>query len=148
MQQNEMIATLERYKRELKDILLRFKKDRDGIHIDPKDDARFREIALELRDLFDDAFVDGSRHSEPLLAYFNDSISNYIGSPSYHGVENVRGVVASALARVQRNPLALKNAAIEAKASGTKDPDFVATLAERLHTVVRQLRERRRPADA
>jgi len=54
MQQNEMIATLERYKRELKDILLRFKKDRDGIHIDPKDDARFREIALELRDLFDE----------------------------------------------------------------------------------------------
>jgi hypothetical protein len=71
MQQNEMIATLERYKRELKDILLRFKKDRDGIHIDPKDDARFREIALELRDLFDDAFVDGSRHSEPVDHLFH-----------------------------------------------------------------------------
>src|ERR1700722_12702472 len=92
MQQNEMIATLQRYKAELDGILLRFKKDRDGIHIQQNDDARFREIALELRDLFDDAFVDGHRHSQPLLGYFNDSISNYVGSPSYRGVENVKGL--------------------------------------------------------
>ncbi len=124
-------------------MLSRFKKDRDGIHIDQNDDARFREIALELRDLFDDFFVDSRRHSEPLIAYFNDSISNFTGSPSYRGVENVTGVVVSALARVQRNSLALKSAVMEANASGAKDPDFVVILAERLHTVVRQLRERR-----
>jgi hypothetical protein len=143
MRQDEMIAILQGYKAELEGILLRFKKDRDGIHIQPNDDARFREIVLELRDLFDDAFVDGRRHSQPLLAFFNDSISNYVGSPSYRGVENVKGVVTSALARAQRNPLAFKNAAMKANASGTKDPEFIVTLAERLHTVVRQLRERR-----
>ena len=33
MQQDEIVATLERYKLELKDILFRFTKDRDGIHI-------------------------------------------------------------------------------------------------------------------
>ena len=144
MQQNQIIVTLERYKRELDEILSRFNKDRDGIHNRPNDDARFREIALELRDLFDDTFVDGRRHSEPLTAYFNDSISNYIGSPSYQGVENVRGVVTAALARVQRNSLALKNAAMEARARGDrKTRNSVVTLAERLHTVVRQLRERR-----
>ena len=145
MQQNQIIVTLERYKRELDEILSRFNKDRDGIHIRPNDDARFREIALELRDLFDDTFVDGRRHSEPLTAYFNDSISNYIGSPSYQGVENVRGVVTAALARVQRNSLALKNAAMEARrAMGHERPGICRhVLAERLHTVVRQLRERR-----
>ena len=143
MQQDEMIAALQRYKRELEDILSRFKRDRDGIHIQPNDGARFREIALELRDLFDDAFVDGRRHSQPILAYFNESISNFGGSPSYRGVENVKGVVVSALARVQRNQLVLKNASMEARANGIKDPEFVMTLAERLHTVVRQLRERR-----
>jgi hypothetical protein len=143
MQQDEMVASLERYKDELDGILLRFSKDRDGIHISQKDDARFRELALELRDLFDDEFVDGHRHSQPLIEYFNDSISNYIGSPSYRGVENVKGVVVSALARVQRNPLVLKKIALRAKASGVKDPDVVVTLAERLHAVVRQLRERR-----
>src|SRR5579871_4650536 len=143
MQQGEIIARLERYKIDLEGILERFSKTSDGIHIARKDDARFREMALELRDLFDDAFVDGRRHSQPLLTYFNESISNYIGSPSYHGVESVKGVVVSALARVQRNPLALKTAALAAKSSGTIDPDVIAKLAERLHSVVRQLRERR-----
>ncbi len=143
MQQNKMIAILERYNGELEGILLRFKKTRDGIHIDQKDASRYRELALELRDLFDDEFFDGHRHSQPLLAYFNDSTSNYLGSPSFRGVENVKGVIASALARVQRNPLALRTAALEAKVRGEKDPDIVVMLAEHLHSVVRQLRERR-----
>jgi REase_DpnII-MboI len=143
MQNDEAIAILQRYKDELEGILSRFKKTRDSIYIDQRDDARFRELVLELRDFFDDAFVEGRRHSQPLLAYFNDSISNYVGSPSYSGVENVKGVVASALVRLQRNPLGLKKAALEAKARGAKDPDFVVTLAERLHGVIRQLRERR-----
>lgn len=142
MQRDEVIALLECYKAELEDILGRFTKTSDGIHIDRKDDARFRELALELRDLFDDAFVDGKRHSQPLISHFNDSISNYVGSPSYRGVENVKGVVASALARVQRNPLALKTVGLEARARGEKDHDVVLTLAERLHAVVRQLRKR------
>jgi REase_DpnII-MboI len=142
MQQIEMIETLERYKHELEGIISRFTKTSDAIHIDRADDARFREMVLELRDLFDDAFVDGRRHSQPLLTYFNDSISNWLGSPSYRGVENVKGVVTSTLERVRRNPLALKTAALEAKAHGAKDPDILATLAERLHLVVRQLRDR------
>jgi hypothetical protein len=142
MQQDEIIALLERYKSELEDILGRFTTTSDGTHIDQKDDARFRELALVLRDLFDDAFVDGRRHSQPLISYFHDSISNYVGSPSYRGVQNIKGVVASALARVQRNPLALKTAALEAKARGAKDRDVVLTLAERFHAVVRQIRKR------
>jgi hypothetical protein len=143
MQQDEMIAALARYKVELEGILSRFNKTHDGIHIDQKDHARFRELVFELRDLFDDAFVDGQRHSNPVVAYFNESIANYIGSPSYYGVESVKGVVASALTRVQRNPLALKKAALEAKSNGAKNPDVIVMLAERLHAVVRQLRERR-----
>jgi len=143
MQQDEAIAALERYKLDLEGILSRFVKTRDSIHIDRGDDARYREIVLELRDLFDDSFVDGARHSQPLLAYFNDSISNYLGTPSHHGVESVKGVVVSAIARVRRNPLALKEAALIAKAKGATDPDVIIRLAERLHAVVRQLRERR-----
>jgi hypothetical protein len=143
MQSNEMIATLESYKDELEHILSRFKKAHDRIYIDPKDDARFREMALKLRDLFDDEFVDGRRHSQPLCNNYNDSISNFAGSPSFRGVENVKGVVAAALARVQRNPLTLKKSALEAKSRGEKDPDAIATLAEHLHSVVRQLRDRR-----
>jgi hypothetical protein len=141
MQPNEVIMALERYRGELEGILSRFIKTRDDIHIDRKDDARFREMVLELRDFLDDVFVDGRRHSQPLLGYFNEAISNWTGSPSYNGVESVKGVVVSALARVQRNPLALKAAMLVARSSAI-DPDVVIRLAERLHLVARQLRAR------
>jgi hypothetical protein len=143
MQQGEMISRLETYIGDLEKILSRFRKTRDSIHIDPEDEPRFRQIVLELRDLFDDEFVDGRRHSQLLIAYFNDSISNWLNSPSHHGVENVRGVVVSALARVHRNPLALKAVTLSMKSSNAIDPDVIFRLAERLHRVVRQLRERR-----
>lgn len=143
MQKEEMIGILARHKGELEGILERFTKTSDGIDIDPKDDARFREMALELRDLFDDEFVDGDRHSRPIVAYFNQGMSNWLGTPSFHSVESVKGVVTAAIARVERNPLALKTAALVAKARGEKDPDVILSLAERLPLVVHQLRKRR-----
>lgn len=88
-----MITTLVRYRGEIEGMLSRFQKTRDSINIDQQDDACFRELVLELRNLFDDEFLDGRRHSGPLLTYFSGSIANWIGSPSYHGVENVKGVV-------------------------------------------------------
>ena len=45
--------------------------------------------------------------------------------------------------RIRRNPLSLRTAALEAKAQGIKDPDGVLKLAERLHLIVCQLRQRR-----
>src|SRR5262245_58389518 len=120
MLQDEMIATLTRYKYELEGILSRFKKTSEGIHINRKDDARFREMALELRDLFDDEFVDGQRHSRPVIGYFNESIANYLETPSYYGVESVKGVVVSALARLERNPLALRRAALDEKSKDAR----------------------------
>lgn len=138
-----MIATLESYHLDLEGILGRFKRDRDGIHINRQDDSRFREIVLELRDIFHDDFVDPELHSGPLIAYFNDGISNFSGSPSYHSVESIKGVVKSALLRVNRNPLCLRAAQIAARRQGKKDVEIIATLSERLHGVIRQLRERR-----
>jgi hypothetical protein len=118
MQQDEMIATLARYKGELEGILSRFQKTPHGTHIDPKDDARFRTLALELRDLFDDEFVDGRRHSNPVAAFYYDSITNYIGSASYHGVESVKSVVDAALAR-RLIPLTQSHLYIVGAARGT-----------------------------
>jgi hypothetical protein len=143
MRQDEMIAILERYKGELEGILARFRETPEGIYIDPNDDARYRTMALELRDLFVDEFVDGRRQSQLLGSHFAQSISNYVGSPSFSGVEGVKGVVTSALVRVQRNPLALKIAASAAKGRGGKDPDVLTMLAARLDLVVRRLRDRR-----
>ena len=143
MDADAAIATLKKYEGELTCILSRFEKTRDGIHIQSEDDARFREIVLELTDFFDDVFADGGRHSQPLIAYFDEGISNWLGSPSFNSVEGVKGVVVATLARVRRNPLSLKTAALEGKARGLKDPEGVVKLAERLHLVVCQLRQRR-----
>jgi hypothetical protein len=98
---------------------------------------------LQLRDLFDDEFADARSHSDPLLHYFNEGVSNFTESPSYHSVESVKGVVASALVRVKRNPVALKKDALAAKARGAKDPEVLTRLADRLHVAIRQLRNRR-----
>ena len=93
--------------------------------------------------MFDDEMVDGPKHSRTLLAHFTESIRNIFGSPSYHGVECVKGVVASVLTRIERNPSALKTTAAKAEATGeAKDVEIIAVLAERLHAVVRQLRQR------
>jgi hypothetical protein len=110
MRQDEMIEILEGYRSELQGILSRFKRTRDGVYIELEDHGRFTELVLELRDLFNDAFVEGHRHANPLITAYNDSVSNFSGSPSYRGVEDVKGVVASALVRIQRNPAALKAA--------------------------------------
>src|SRR5262249_36333421 len=89
--------------------------------------------------LLDDVFVDGSKHSRLLIAYFRESTRNFFGTPSRHGVEQVKSVVASALTRVERNPQALKTIA----ANTPKDQDAIVRIAERLHLVVCQLRDRR-----
>jgi hypothetical protein len=106
-----VVASLEHYNTIIDGILSRFTKTHEGIFINQEDDRTLRQLVLELRDLFDDEFVDGRRHSEPLIRAFSDCISNYVGSPSYQGVQNIKAVVGSALARVQRNPGAPKTAA-------------------------------------
>jgi hypothetical protein len=139
MRQDEMIATLQRYKRDLEGILSRFVEVRNDVYIGDGDEARFDQLVLELKDLFDDEFVDGERHSKALVISFRKSKRNFLGTPSRHGVGQVKSVVASALARVERNPLALK-------ATAAKEPkyrDVIVRIAERLHLVVCQLRHRR-----
>jgi hypothetical protein len=143
MNRNEVLAALEGYESELAGMLSRFGKDREGLHIQANDDARFREIALQLQDLFGDEFVESRNHIQALIEFFNDSISNFFGSPSYRGVENVKGVVTAALTRVRRNPTSLKKDALAMKEAGAKDPGILVTLAGRIHNVVRKLRERR-----
>jgi hypothetical protein len=143
MRQNEVIAALERYKSELEDILGRFQKTRDGIHIQEGDRARLEVMVLELRDFFDEEFENGRRHSQPVISAYNSGLSNFLMSPSLRSVEQIKSVVESTLARARRNPLSIKAAAIEARAKGIKDADGVVRLAERLHLVVCQLRQRR-----
>jgi hypothetical protein len=141
---NDFIATLEKYSSELTGILSRFIKTRDSLSIAQGDDARFREIGVELIDLFRDELIDGLHHAKITADYFNEATRNYYGSPSFRGVENVRGIANAVLARVKRSAASLKSAQIN---SGTPTaPERVEALyriGDRFHLVVKQLRVRR-----
>ncbi|SPD66647.1 conserved protein of unknown function (plasmid) [Cupriavidus taiwanensis] len=144
MKQDQFIVTLEGYASELNEMLARFKKTREGLYMGDGDEGRFREIALELIDLFKDELVDGLHHARIVANYFNDSTQNYLGSPSYRGVENLRGVVNAVLSRVCRSPAALRDA--QAEVGTPSEPQRVEALyriGERFHLVARQLRVRR-----
>jgi hypothetical protein len=143
MDRQEIIDELEKYATELEGILGRFSKTRDGVHIHQDDDGRFKQIIHEVKDIFDDHMQDGDGYAGQLVAFANDSMANWLGSPSYTGVENVKGLVASALLRLKRNPMAARSVALAALASGRKNPEFIERLAERLPTVIRALRIRR-----
>ena len=144
MNRDDLIAALEKYSAELGGILSRFVKTSESLSIARDDHGRFREIGIELVDLFRDELVDGVIHAKTAAEYLNESVRNYYGTPSYRGVENVRGLVNAVLARVRRNASVLKSAHISA---GSVTPsDRVAalySLGERFHLVAKQLRSRR-----
>jgi hypothetical protein len=143
MNQQEIIEALEGYKTELENILKRFSRSNDGWHIDQKDTGRLDEIIHEVRDIFADHIADGDQLSNQLAVYANYAISNWLNSPSHSGIEKVKALVASAIARVRRNPMSVRTFAQAARATGKKNPEFVERLAERLPIIIRELRNRR-----
>lgn len=144
MNQAEFISTLEQYVSELTGILARFKKTREGIWIADGDEGRYKEICLELMDFFHDEVVDGTVHSQLVAKYFNESVQNFVGSPSYRGVENVRGVAKAVLARVIRNSAVLRGTAIAPAQTAARDRiEALYRIGERFHLVAKQIRNRR-----
>jgi hypothetical protein len=144
MTQDELVATLERYSDELGGILARFVKTRDSLSIGRDDHPRFKEIGVELIDLYRDELVDGLHHAKITADYFNDAVRNYLGTPSYRGVENVRGVVNAVLARVKRSSASLKSAQIgSGSTTASERVEVLYRIGDRFHLVVKQLRNRR-----
>lgn len=144
MTHEELIAALESYSAELTGILNRFNKTRDSLSIREGDDARLREISVELIDLYRDELIDGPHYAKISADYFNDATRNFYGSPSYRGVENVRGVVNAVLARVKRSPASLKSAIAQSGAMTAPERiEALYRIGERFHQVAKQLRLRR-----
>lgn len=103
MTSDEAKKILSEYKRELEEILSRFIRNRNGIHINNNDDPRYRQIVMEIRDFLNDV-LGRNIYSTQIISFFNEGISNFIRSPSYKSVENIRGLVASIITRIERNP--------------------------------------------
>jgi predicted nucleotide-binding protein len=98
-----IIEEMKRYESMLAQILSRFKRSRDSIHIGDGDDPLFRQVFHELVDFFNDVFGANS-YSYQIAHEFNEGISNYLRSPSYKSVENILSIVRAAATRIERSP--------------------------------------------
>ena len=133
MDVNQIPAELKRYEADLADILSRFTRTRDSIHIGEGDDPLFRQYVRELIDLFNDV-LGQNNYSRQIAAEFNDGVSNFVGSPSFKSVENILSIVRAASTRFSRNPgLLVRKKAEETprRASGMTDADLELAILRR-----------------
>jgi len=140
----EIINILDKYENELVLILNRFSKGRNGICIKLEDSYRIREIVTELIDFFADHIPDSKRHSDSIINSFNEGINNFLETPSYVSVEEIRGIVKSIKIRIERNPAIFEVTSGEIKIDKNDEQKFsgIEFIASRFHAVVMQLRQR------
>lgn len=89
---------LESISRELRDIVSRFREYR----IAAGDEAEFKRLVLDAKNIVDDELGAGSTISRTLLHTANDAVSNYIGTPSLAGVRDTDAVIRSAINAIRR----------------------------------------------
>jgi len=144
MEIEKVISILNDYYDELGQILGRFTKTRDGTHIDQQDSYRMREITTELVDFISDHIPNSKHHSASIANYYNQGISNWLGSSSYSSVEEIRGAVKSLKVRIKRNPSLFESESGEIAIDDEEQFKFngINTIANRFHAVVMQLRQR------
>jgi len=95
------VEILMQYEAQLQGILDRFWHDREGIHIDQKDDPKLKQCLMELMDLFAEG-LKMKRYADRLGAAFEEGIQNFYGSPSYRSVENILAIVKSGRTKIER----------------------------------------------
>ncbi len=144
MNTERIIQILNQYADELEGILQRFKKTRDGLHIDLEDRFRLREIAIELADFIRDHIPNSVHYSSMITEYYNQGISNWLGSPSYASVRDIKGVVTSLVKRIERNPSLFEISPEQIKIQDEEKRKFegIEIISNRFHAVVMQLRQR------
>ena len=142
MKMDSLLTELNTYSNELEQILGRFKRTRDAINIADDDETWFRQIAFEVGDLVNDEIVDGHKYYTQIRSDYNESISNWLNTPSFAGVQRVKTVIDSIITRIKRNPGILgKQKKLEIVKEQKTDIEL-RTIAQRFHLVVRQIRDR------
>lgn len=97
-----VVQTLTDYETELMAILSRFHRSRDAISIQLDDDAKLRQLVIELIDLLNDALGHNS-YSSNIEAYYNEGVDDG-GPASYASVESIKSVVSAAITHLKRKP--------------------------------------------
>lgn len=103
MEHKVFLERLEAYLTQLREILSRFQRSRDSLHIQHGDQAKLQQLVVELRDLFNDA-LGNNDYGAMVVDAFNNGTSNYFGTSSYASVEQVISISSAAQTRVVGNP--------------------------------------------
>jgi hypothetical protein len=93
---------LENISDEMQAILSRFKQTRDGNYIADGDQAKFTGLVLQAREIFKDALGIVGNFDLQLEFVRTDGIRNFVGSQSYHSVEEAIGIVRGAIGTIHR----------------------------------------------
>ncbi len=144
MTPDSILEALNAYAAELAGVLQRFTRDRSGIHIDRQDNYRLRTIVTEAIDLLRDHVPGSAQHIRMIANSYNEGMSNMYHSASYACVEEIRGVVAAVITRIERNKSLFTEAVgmVSPGENGQRLLDELDQTILRFHAVAVQLRER------
>lgn len=144
MTPDDILTALKGYESEVGQILSRFTRNREGIHIAQQDNYRLRIIVTELIDLLRDHVPGSAQHIRMVANSYNDGVSNMFRSSSYASVEGVRGIISAVVTRIERNRNLFYEPPSPVSVSDSEKTllDALDRTVLRFHAVVVQLRER------
>jgi predicted nucleotide-binding protein len=122
MTADELLDVLRPYEAELTGVIRRFTHKPGSIDIEREDDDRFRQMAGELIDLFNDT-LPRLRYA-PQLAHELQQGTLY-HSPSLHCVQEFARIVRQAIIRIERSPDMVTRAATQTTRRTESDPKKV-----------------------
>ena len=134
----QLTRKLEGYDTELGRIFEAFKHSGSSLMLNEADDAKYRQIILELEDLLLDV-MPNEGYAERIKAHFFEGLNNFLQSPSKASVQDVQIQVSAILTRLRRLgevPVAKSGSEVESKPmlSDLPYPDRI-TLAWLWHNV-------------
>jgi predicted nucleotide-binding protein len=119
-----LLEDLRRFETALTAVEARFVHRPNAINIAREDDGPFRQMVHELIDLFTDS-LGKERYANEIRVTYNEGISNYLGSPSLHSVQEIARIVRSAIVRVERKPELLDAVQTQGVIASPPDPKKV-----------------------
>lgn len=108
MTPESILVALNEYASELAGVLQRFTRDRSGNRIEQQDNYRLRTVVTEVIDLLRDHVPGSAQHIRMIANSYNEGMGNIYHSASYACVEEIRGVVAAVITRIDRSRVFLK----------------------------------------
>lgn len=83
-------------------MLPRFTRSSQSLDMSEQDRRDYEQYVLELKVLLDEEFRYANEYSLNLVKTANYGVSNFIGTPSYHSLERVVGIIRAAIKHIDR----------------------------------------------